>query len=124
MQTETIFKKEDIVSIYTSKEAVSDGLLFDLDLINKNPKYFVKYITTNLMSKGYFLEVPPNETAEMPNIPNLKDLVNQAAEIFQNKLAEDTFASGNIELPSGEQQQIFLAVNETGRYTLMLPEDY
>jgi hypothetical protein len=120
----SFFTNQDVISKYTDKEAVNDGTLFDLDILNKNPRYAFKYITTNLMNKGYFLKVPSNEVAEMPNIPNLKDLVNQAAQIFLNKLAEDTFTSGYIELPNGKKQEIFIAQNETGRYTIMLPEDY
>jgi hypothetical protein len=119
-----MFTEQDIVYSYTSKQAVDDGLLFDIDIINKNHNYPFKYITTNLMNKGYFQNVPPNETMDLPNIPNLKDLLNQAMRIFGKKEAEDYFASGRIELPDGTKTKIFIAQNETGRYTLMLPEDY
>jgi len=58
------------------------------------------------------------------NIPNITDLIVQAAQIFKRKPDDDYFVSGSIELPSGERQKIFIAQNETGRYTAMLPEDY
>jgi hypothetical protein len=58
------------------------------------------------------------------NVANIFDLLMQAQRIFQKKPADDYFASGNIELPDGKKQKIFIAQNETGRYTAMLPEDY
>jgi hypothetical protein len=124
---DTLFKSSDIVFVYTSQEAVEDGILFDLDrilTINPARPFFLKYITTNLLEKGYLN--PPKEPAveSTLNIPNLKDLLNQAAQIFRRKPADDYFVSGRIELPNGQKQQIFIAENETGRYTAMLPEDY
>jgi hypothetical protein len=126
-QEEPLFKPNDIIFVYTSQEAVEDGILFDLDrilTINPARPFFLKYITTNLLEKGY-LNPPKDPAVESPlNIPNLKDLLNQAAQIFRRKPADDYFVSGRIELPNGQKQQIFIAENETGRYTAMLPEDY
>jgi len=58
------------------------------------------------------------------NLANVLDLVSQALRIFAKMPKDDTFVSGRIELPSGQKQTVYLAQNETGRYTLMLPEDY
>lgn len=160
-EQEPLFKPEDLVYSYTSQEAVEDGLLFDLDQIltkNRAKPFFLKYITTRLLAKGYYNKTCTNNiqlkdagTAEkcrtcptwiifvkygnknnsgLPcqqatlNIPNLKDLLNQTARIFQKKPADDTFVNGRIELPDGRKQQIFIAQNETGRYTAMLPQEY
>jgi hypothetical protein len=41
-----------------------------------------------------------------------------------NYTRPDTFYDGEIELPFGNKQKIFIALNETGRYTIMKPEDY
>jgi hypothetical protein len=124
---EPLFKPDDIVFVYTSQEAVEDGILFDLDrILTQTPAkpFFLKYVTTNLLEKGY-LNPPKEPDAESTlNIPNLKDLLNQAVRIFRKKQADDYFASGRIELPDGLKQRIFIAQNETGRYTAMLPEDY
>jgi hypothetical protein len=57
------------------------------------------------------------------NVPNLIDLITQALKIFQKKPSDDTFVSGRIELPDGSKQEIYIALNETGKYTVMLPED-
>jgi hypothetical protein len=65
-----------------------------------------------------------NLTSKRPQHSNLKDLFNQAAGIFRKKPTDDYFASGRLELPNGQKQRIFIAQNETGRYTAMLPEDY
>jgi hypothetical protein len=57
------------------------------------------------------------------NIPNILDLLMGALKIFRKKSQDDYFVSGKIELPNGDKQTVYIAQNETGRYTLMLPED-
>ena len=108
---------------YTSEQAEADGILFDVTQLNpewrKGP---FNYVTTNLLSCGYMTE------EGKVNVANLLDLLNQALEIVRKRSEGSTtldwFFSGDIELPSGEQQQIFIDQNETGKFTLMLPEDY
>jgi hypothetical protein len=149
-----VFSKEDIIYTYTSTQAVEDGFLFDVDLILKRPikNYFLKYITSGLLAKGYWNDRCQNSVLNQEkgsnnrcascdvwinhqgnklsclqptlNIANILDLLNQAQRIFNKKAADDYFVSGNIELPSGQKQKIFIAQNESGRYTAMLPEDY
>ena len=108
--------------VYTSDQAVEDGILFDITAVN--PKWkegLFNYVTVNLLNSGYLKE-------DKLNIPNLLDLLNQALQIVKkatnNFTAFDTFFSGSIELPSGDQQKIFIGQNETGKITIMLPEDY
>ena len=112
----------DPVFVYTSDQAVEDGILFDITAVN--PKWkegLFNYVTVNLLNSGYLKE-------DKLNIPNLLDLLNQALQIVKkatnNFTAFDTFFSGSIELPSGDQQKIFIGQNETGKFTIMLPEDY
>lgn len=110
------------VFVYTSDQAVEDGILFDITAVN--PKWkegLFNYVTVNLLHSGYWKD-------DKINIPNLLDLLNQALQIVKkatnNFTALDTFFSGSIELPSGDQQKIFIGQNETGKFTIMLPEDY
>ena len=120
-QNREVFSKEDLFSSYLSSEAVEDGFLFDLDLaVKQSPlgKSVFQYITTNLLAKGYW-----NQDQTI-NIPNLRDLLEQSLRVFRKKLLDDYFVSGVIELPSGCKQKIFIAQNESSRYTVMLPEDY
>ncbi len=120
-QNKEVFSKEDLVSTYLSSEAVEDGFLFDLDLVVKQSplgKFVLQYVTTNLLAEGYW------NKDQTINIPNLRDLLEQSLRVFRKKLSEDYFVSGIIELPSGSKQKIFIAQNESGRYTVMLPEDY
>ena len=89
------------VFVYTSDQAVEDGVLFDITAVN--PKWkegLFNYVTVNLLNSGYLNE-------DKLNIPNLLDLLNQALQIVKkatnNFTAFDTFFSGSIELPSGDR---------------------
>ena len=119
---ERFFKPEDVVSTYASGEAVEDGVLFDVDLIAKRfipgKRFFLKYITTGLLAEGYW------NIDKTLNVPDLLDLLHQLSRVFAKKAAGDYFVSGVIELPSGRKQKVFIAQNETGRFTAMLPEDW
>jgi len=111
----------EIIYSYISAQAEADGFLVDITKINhKWEKGLFNYITTNLLSKGYFDD-------DKINIPNLLDLLNQALQIVKEKTNNlqdfDSFFSGKIELPNGEKQEIFIELNETNRFTIMLPED-
>ena len=118
-----MFDESDIIYRYTSEEAVQDGVLVDLDQIfpgNEKTNLF-KYATTNLMNQG-FLEKDEIKKAA------IQDLLVQASAIAKAKskgfTKPDWFYSGEIELPNGSKQEIFIEQNETGRYTVMLPEDH
>ncbi len=110
---------------YISQQAVEDGILLDIAVINPTWKEgLFNYVTTNLLTKGYTVDSDKMTL----NIPNLLDLLNQSIQIVKkasnNFTVFDSFFSGSIELPNGEQQKILIAQNETGEFTLMLPEDY
>ena len=113
-----------IISTYTSQDGEQDGILFRISEVNPEweHKGILSHITTNLMRKGYLKD------DQSVNIPNLIDLLNQANIIIKKESDNfsnfDTFFSGKIEFPSGKQQDIYIAQNETGRFTIMLPEDY
>jgi hypothetical protein len=68
--------------------------------------------------------IPCAKHEQQLNVPNILDLLTAALRIFKKKPANDWFVSGMVELPNGKKQKVFIAQNETGRYTLMLPEDY
>lgn len=57
------------------------------------------------------------------NYPNLLDLLNQALQILKRNPRGDWLYIGKIETPNGTKQQIYIAKNETGKFTIMLPED-
>lgn len=132
-----LFDDVEVISVYTSAQAVEDGILFDILEINKDwERGIFRYITTNLMSQGYMTETQPKldeegnrigHTDPQVNIPNVLDLLNQANEIVRKAskgfTVPDTFYSGKIELPSGDQQEIFIELNELNKFTIMLPED-
>ena len=111
----------EVVYSYTSEQAVEDGVLVDITKINPSwNKGLFNYVTTNLLSKGYM-------KGDEINIPNLLDLLNQALQIVKDKSKNfkefDTFFCGKIEFPNGEKEKIFIEMNETEKFTIMLPED-
>lgn len=125
-EIENIFGKP--ISTYTSNEASEDGMLFDIRELNSVWKADIfTYVTTNLMQEHDYIQ--RLDDGEEINIPNMLDLLNQANEIVRKasndfKDAKEPFYSGTIELPSGARQEIFIEMNETGNYTILLPEDH
>lgn len=137
---------------YSSNQAVDDGVLFDIDSFQRHWKNCpLKYVTANLMFKGYWVTECKNGVKEGKqgidvkckscevfkescsklaclnpslDIANFRDLLHQSLQILGKMPKDDYFVSGKIELPSGAKQKIFIAQNETGRFTIMLPEDY
>lgn len=119
------------IFIYTSEQAEADGILINLNKLNLRwDNCPFNYATSNLMNKGYIHQEKKDGQEEQIklNIPNVLDLINQAFTIVQresqNFTKPDTFFSGKIEFPDGSKQDIYIGMNETGKFTLMLPEDY
>jgi hypothetical protein len=116
-----LFSEEDVIFSYTSEQAEEDGVLVDITKINPSwNKGLFNYITTNLLNRGYFRDGEPN-------MPNLLDLLNQSLHIVKKKTNNfkkfDYFFCGKIRLPNEKLQEIFIEQNETGKFTIMLPED-
>ena len=111
-----------VICGYSSGQAAEDGSLFDITQINPQwRKGIFKYVTINLMKHGYLQD-------GKVIIPNLLNLLYQSLNIvwensnqFRDRL--DSLYAGNIELPGGKKQKIFLKLNEIGKYTIRLPED-
>ena len=117
-------EKDKLIFSYSSEQAENEGILFDITKINPEWKQgLFNYVTTNLLSKGYM-----KKDSDEVNLPNLLDLLNQAMQIVKLKSKKfkefDHFFNGAIEFPDGEKQEIFISQNETGKFTIMLPEDY
>ena len=115
----------EVISTYSSDEACNDGVLIDLRPIIGHKDIF-NYVTNNLMGQGYLKQNEANQ--DYIDRANLVDLLQQARKIVKNRsknfMQMDTFFAGRIELPNGKRTKIFIVQNETGKYTLMLPEDY
>lgn len=114
----------ETIMTYTEEQAVEDGILVPVAEFKQGwEKGLFNYITSNLLCKCKYMAY--NESF---SIANLMDLLNQANQIVKknsNGFKEfDHFFSGKIELPSGLQQKIFICQNSTGKFTIMLPEDY
>ena len=118
------FSDAAVVSVYTTDQATEDGILLDIRKVNPEwERGMFSHITMNLLAScGY---VNDDDTL---NIPNLLDLLNQSLQIVRQKsdnfTKPDYFFDGEIELPSGARQQVFICQNETGKFTILLPEDY
>lgn len=117
-----MFNEQDLFHSFGSEQAVEDGVLFDLTVLRPFWKTgLFNYVTLNLMNKGYIKK-------NVPCVANLVDLLNQALMILRAKSNGfndfDYFFSGHIILPSEVNQEVFIVQNETGKFTIMLPEDY
>lgn len=112
------FTEDDIIFQYTDEEAIEDGILVKLERAGKPMSRYIRIATTNLLvSCGYMED-------DQLNIPNVLDLIIQCHSIMIKGKTCDWFYSGDIELPSGEKQKVFIEKNGAGGYTVMLPEDH
>ena len=122
--SDDLFSDADVLSRYTIEQATEDGILLDIRKVNPDwEKGLFSHVTVNLLTSHGYL----NEDRTL-NLPNLLDLLNQSLQIVKRKsenfTKEDWFFDGEIELPSGGRQQVFICMNEIEKFTIMLPEDY
>jgi hypothetical protein len=127
MPEEPFFGEEDVVSRYTLRQAEEDGILVNLTQVGPEwAKSPLSHATTNLLTSKGYLTWPTPEEGKL-NRPALNDLLFQAAQIMRRgyrKRRADWFYEGRVEFPDGSSGKIFIAQNETGKFTLMLPDDY
>lgn len=116
------FNEEDVIYSYTSEQAEQDGILFNVTRANQ--KYEdgpFNYVTFNLLNRGYI------KNGQI-DLNNLNDLLCGAFQIIKRKSNNftqiDAFFAGKIELPDGSKQEIFIELNETNKFTILLPEDH
>lgn len=120
---ESLFDEADLISSYTDRQAVEDGVLFDVTELSKvSPSINwsegpFTYVTANLCySKGYLRD------GATPSIPNFLDLFRNMGE-HMRKTGPDYFYSMNTEFPDGSRGTVWAKENMSGGYTLLLPED-
>lgn len=119
--------EDNIIFRYTSDEAERDGILYNIE--NANPVWkhgFFSHVTWNLLRKGYTEPSQPDKP-ERVRLPNLVDLLNQCNQPLLRDFKANTldwFYQIPIEFPDGHRDNVFVAQNETGRFTIMAPEDY
>jgi len=96
---------DPVISKYTAKDAVEDGIFVEVGSVGKDPVYF----TTNLFESGGY---------------NDKDkrvaLVNRGLELLREPDPEDT---DYMRLRVIEKEEIWLIYNGEG-FTFLKPEDY
>jgi hypothetical protein len=119
------FDEMKTVYEYTSAQAVEDGILFDVTTLSDKWKNgLFNFVTMNLLGKGYI----EKDGKSKINIPNILDLLNSCNQIVKkesdNFTRKDWLYTGMIELPCGDSQKVFIQQNDTGKFTIMLPEDY
>jgi hypothetical protein len=107
----------NVISVYTSDEAVEDGILARVEDIDPRWKGPVNIITMNLLHQGYMEE---DGTVRKVNV---MDLLNQATHLWYDR-KEDWMHVFRIEFPDGQKREVWMEQNETGKFTLMLPEDH
>jgi hypothetical protein len=109
----------EVVFSYSLKEAEDDGVL--VSVLGIWPDSLISHVTANLLSMGY-----QEETGGL-RMANLVDLLNQAIRRIMAGSPDGVltdFYSFKVEFPDGARRKVFAQMNEMGRLTLMLPEDY
>ena len=114
----------NVIVEYTIEQAVADGIMLDIRKVSpKCARGIFSHVTTNLLASGDYL----NKDGTL-NLPNLLDLLNQSLEIVRRKKESATkdgwLFDGEVEFPSGRKQKVWIARNEVGKFTILLPEDY
>lgn len=101
--------KWELISVYTSEQAEADGIL----IATGHP--LINFITTNLYEKL----ITPFITDEMNEASLIKKLIEYAIIEIKKINKPDWFYCIHI-----KGCKIFVAQNETGAYSIMLPSDY
>jgi len=121
---DTLFEHAEVVSEYSDRTALEDGIIFDVTELSKlSPSIKwseapFQYVTTNLCySKGYLKE------GAQPCIPNFLDLFRNMTEHMKRK-GPDHFYNAKMELPDGTKSDVRREEQQRTLYTLLLPEDY
>ena len=107
------------VFVYTIKDAEDDGVL--INIIGVFKRSLISHATANLLSRGYRDKKGKLKMASM--IILLNQCVHKIFDATPSKCIEELY-SFEIEFPNGQSQKVFAAMNENGRFTVMLPEDY
>lgn len=114
---------DNLISIYTSNDGVADGTLFDiLDARKEWERGIFRYVTIGVMSLGYLQE------DGSANIPNLVDLLQQCLLAVKkqshNFRHQIEYCETRIELPSGDNETVWMEINEKAKFTILLPSEH
>lgn len=108
-----MFEDAEIVSTYTDRQAVEDGVLVDIG----RARATFRGQPVNRMTRGLWEEFGPFLTlAETFNMSELAYL----GKVLKTKLALAYFKGDLWQVPPG----LWLIENECGGWTIMRPEDY
>jgi hypothetical protein len=130
VETKILNKIKGIDSPKAPFSHITNNLLFKHGYMAENYDVFCGHTRLNLLTGKYYrckIRDCPECNAEkgevIVNYPNILDLLNQALQILKRHPRGDHHYQGEIELPSGMKQMIYIELNEIGRFTIMLPED-
>ncbi len=126
---ENIFKDAEVISVYTSEQASEDGILFDFSKNEVLSNKFFNFATTNLLYEMGILKYSAKHKTDVVNISMMLDLIEQAKRIVLRNLeetlnGEEHFYCGDVRKLNGERIKIFIEMNETEKFTLLLPQDH
>ena len=123
-----LFNDEEVIAVYTSNQAVEDGILFDLRKSRFLANEHFNFVTINLLQELGIIKYDGKRHTDVVNISQMLDLIEQAKRIvirgIEASLQEDSFYCGDIRKHNGERIKIFIEMNETGKLTLLLPSDH
>ncbi len=140
IQTNGPEQNDALISVYTCVDAVEDGILTQVERIN--PAWsvgIISHITIGVLDLGYWKKDGHDE--KYLSLPNCFDLLLQAQEIIRKgstvgkaawlyeleamkNTTQNWFYSGEVEFPDGKTREVYIELNETERYTVLLPEEH
>jgi len=99
----------ELISVYTSEDGIEDGILIGLKQLG------IKESKINLMTSSVYMQYKNLGCDEAKS--KIEDLIERAETEMSER--DDWFYNFKY-----KDKKYFVAQNETGKYTLMLPEDY
>ncbi len=113
-----VFSDADVISSYTSEQAIDDGVL-----VEAFPKQFPKLLLTNAVFTTIEEKIEGTQrTLEQAIIPLFQDAVmlfRAAQKKDPNEYLVTKGLEGNV-----TGKDLWVAMNEYGGLTIMFPEDY
>ena len=112
-----------IVYSYTRDQAIQDGTFIDLSKLTGIEPGPFDLVTRSLLERGYFLESGKIDLNALNMLLKFCTKKLKSAKQAHPDIKHD-IVEHNATLNNREETTLYLVLNETGKYTIMLPFEY